>query len=89
MIWQGDALTLGIEYNKIKGEEYKAEVANFDLLHTKEVDLEININDQFIKVPALITKEPLDPLLGRKGIFDHFDILFQEAQEQVTFIEHP
>lgn len=88
MIWQGDALILGLEYKKIKGPETRAEVANLHVIHSKEVRLEIEINDSFIEVPVLISKEPMTPLLGRKGIFDRFEILFQEAKEQVTFIEH-
>lgn len=87
MIWQGDALLLGIDYKTLKGPEITAEVANFDLIHSKKVNLEININDHFLNIPVLITKEKINPLLGRKGVFEKFDVLFQESQQQVTFIK--
>lgn len=80
-----DALRLGIEYKSLKGIESTAELADGHPIHTKKVNLELWIEELHLVIPVLIAKENVEPLLGRKGIFDQFDILFQEVKQQVTF----
>ncbi len=84
MLWQGEALTLGIKYDEIKKPEIRAEVADFDAIIAKETTIELIIEEMHIKIPVLIAKEKVERLLGRKGFFDHFDILFQESKQQIT-----
>lgn len=85
LISRSDGLILDIDYNELQTKEIKVEVANLNFIHTKEVKLFITIEDKDFAIPVLIAKEEVECLLGRKGIFEHFDITFQESQQQVIF----
>jgi len=79
------AALLGLEYNKIESEEIKVEVANLAFMHTKKTNLTLTLEGHNFEIPVLIAKEEAECLLGRKGIFEHFDITFQERNEEVIF----
>lgn len=78
-----DAIFLGVDYNTLSQKEETAEAANMSLIHHKKVRLYITIGTLTIQIPALVTKEPVQSLLGRKGIFDRFDITFTKDQHIV------
>ena len=83
LISQSDALVLGIHYEDIRGQESTAELADLNIIHTKKINLELKIDDITLNIPVLVAKEKVECLLGRKGVFDKFDILFQESKQQV------
>lgn len=85
MIPNSTALVLSLEYEKIDSEEIKVEVANLAFMHTKKTTLTLTLEGHDFEIPVLIAKEEAECLLGRKGIFENFDILFQENQQQIIF----
>ena len=85
LISASEATLIGIDYQKIKSKIVRLEVANMNFIEAKKTFLDIIIYDVSIKIPVLITKEKIDGLLGRKGFFEHFDILFQECRQQMIF----
>lgn len=85
LISQYDAQLLGIKYKNIKQKEIKVEVANLAFIHTKKVSLLLTMEGRDFTIPVLIAREKVESLLGRKGVFEHFDILFQEHNEEVIF----
>lgn len=86
IIPKSDAYLLGVHYEDIKQKEIKLEAANLTLIKAKKVSLVLTIDQYNIAIPVLIAKNNVEPVLGRKGLFEHFDILFQERQQQVVFI---
>lgn len=85
LISRYSAQLLGIHYKDIQAEETQVEVANLALIHTKKVQLILTIESHDINIPVLIANENVSPILGRKGIFENFDVLFQERDKQVVF----
>lgn len=85
LISQYDAALLGIDYKKLKQKEIQVEVANLAFIHTKKMSLILTLEEDDISIPVLISKENVASLMGRKGIFEHFDVLFQERNAQVVF----
>lgn len=85
LIPSSDAMILGLKYSAIEGEEIEVEVANMTILHTKRVGLDITIEDDTFRIPVLVAKEEVERLLGRKGVFDKFDITFREKDKEVVF----
>jgi len=85
IISQYDAARLGIEYDKIESGEKEIEMADLSTMRTKETKALLIINDTEMIIPILVSKNILDPILGRKGVFDAFDILFQQRKNKVTF----
>ena len=88
IISKSDAIALGIDYNHIQCKEKRVEAANMSSIHVKDVRLSLSIDKLSLTVPVLISREYSEALLGRKGIFSRFDILFQENQNQVTFTKN-
>ena len=87
LISSADALLLGLDYQEIRSPETKVEVANMASIHTKKTLLTLTIESLAFKIPVLVAKEEVECLLGRKGVFDQFDILFQEKEGRVVFIQ--
>ena len=85
MISKSYAAVLGLEYAKIKNTEIKVEVANLTFIQAKRTTLILTIEGNDLAIPVLIANEDVECLLGRKGFFENFDILFQENQQQVIF----
>lgn len=85
LISQYDAHLLGINYKNIKQKEIKVEVANLAFIHTKKVSLLLTLEGYDFHIPVLVAREEVESLLGRKGIFEHFDVLFREYNQQVLF----
>lgn len=85
LISQYDAELLGLRYKAIKQKEIKVEVANLAFIRTKKVSLLLTIEGYDFTIPVLIAREGVESLLGRKGIFEHFEVIFQEYNEQVVF----
>ena len=85
LISQSDALLLGIEYKSIKTKEIKVEVANLTYIHAKRTNITITIGNNNFAVPVLVAKEEVERLLGRKGVFDKFDVTFKEKSQEVIF----
>lgn len=84
LIAQSDASLLGIDYQKIKSVEMKVEVANLAVIHAKKTEIQLRIDTIELEIPILIAKEEVECLLGRKGFFYRFNILFQEQKNKVV-----
>ncbi len=80
-----DAFSLGVDYTILLAKETKVEVANSTIIYAKETTFLINIGDSKFQIPVLISKENIEPLLGRKGVFNNFDITFRESAKEVVF----
>ena len=85
MISKSYASLLGVEYDKIKSAEIKVEVANLAFIHAKKTTFILTIEGNDFSVPVLIANEEVECLLGRKGVFEIFDITFQEKQQHLVF----
>jgi len=85
LISESDAMLLGIESKDLLGEKINVEVANLQFLEVHKVDLLITIEGVEIDIPVLISKTECECLLGRKGVFDKFDILFKEKNQECVF----
>ena len=85
IISRSDALFLDIEYDKIGTPEKRLEFGNLAILHAKSTPLTIWIRDEEFTIPVLVVNGNVECTLGRKGVFDNFDILFQERKQQVLF----
>lgn len=86
MISQAKASLIGINYDELNVREETVETANYSCAYTKKIDLEIKIDERRIKIPVFISKQEVGCLLGRRGFFDAFDILFQERLHRVTLM---
>lgn len=85
LISQSDALYLGLEYDEFESEETKVEAANLSFIHTKMALFILTIEGKNFRIPVLVAKEKVEPLLGRRGVFENFDVIFQENRQQVVF----
>lgn len=85
LISKADAFLLGIDYSKLPGKEVRVEVANLTFIHAKQIRLTLTIEGQDFSIPVMIAKEEVERLLGRKGIFENFDITFKELEKEVIF----
>ena len=85
LISQKDAFLLGINYKKIRRKEIKVELANSSSVSAKKIELLLSIENLEFKIPVLIFKKEVDSLLGRKGVFDLFDITFKEREGFIVF----
>lgn len=65
----------------------QVEVANLAFIHTKKTTLTLTIEKENFPVPVLVARENVESLLGRKGLFNKFDVLFKENEEKVVFIK--
>lgn len=83
LISKSDAYVLGIDYKNIKKNEIKVEVANMTFIHGKKINLILIIENIELKIPVFVAKEEIENLLGRKGVFEYFDVLIQERKKQV------
>lgn len=79
MISNTDAGILGLEYNKLQCEEIKVELANMSHIYTKETALTVTIEGNDLIIPVLIAKEEVECLLGRKGVFENFDLVIPSS----------
>lgn len=86
LISQYDARLLGVEYKKIKQKEMQVEVANLAFIHAKKTTFVLNVAGMDIDIPVLVSKENVESLLGRRGLFNNFYILFRENEGEVVFI---
>ena len=84
------ALLLGIDASKpsLKKKIIKVEVANLTFIKAYKIKLQITIKDESLKIQVLVADREVECLLGRKGVFDYFDILFQENKQQMLLIKH-
>jgi predicted aspartyl protease len=85
LISRADAMYLGIEYSRIRQKEINAEVANCTPMRTKLVRLSMEIGGRNFLVPVLVASGQVGCLLGRIGVFEHFDVLFREREQEVIF----
>ena len=85
LISRSDAILLGINYNKIKADTIKVNMANLDQISARKTRVKITIGDHEFKIPILVAYEQVEPLLGRKGVFEHFEVIFKEAEQMVVF----
>ena len=85
MISSSYAEALGLKYEDIESKEIKVDLANNSFIHTKEAPFTMTIEGKDLTIPVLIANEELEPLLGRKGVFENYDITFQEHQQRVIF----
>lgn len=87
IIPQSDAEILGINYENIKSKEIIIEAANLTKIRTKEVRLTITIRDISFTIPVLISEKEVERLIGRKGLFDKFEITFKQKLNKVVLKE--
>lgn len=85
LISKSDAQLLGIDYLGIDSQEITVEVANLSVIHAKRTSVKMILDSEEFVVPVLVAREDVERLLGRKGIFDSFDVLFQEKVGRVVF----
>lgn len=85
LIPKSAATLLGIDYNKIPKEKTNIETANLQSFSAKRTELYLKLNHVRLKIPVLIYEEEIECLLGRKGVFERFDITFRENQQKVIF----
>ena len=83
LISKSHAVLLGIDLKKLKTD--KVELANLSFIKVYKSRLSITINNTALIIPVLIADEEVECLLGRKGVFEHFEVLFQENKSLVTF----
>lgn len=85
LISKSDAMIFGLDYDKLVTEEEEIDAANDTKFLAKKVRLLITINDEEFMAPVFIAKNQVQPLLGRKGVFDRYEIIFREREEMVIF----
>lgn len=85
LISERDSLLLGVDYSQLPSPELELTLANDACMRAKKMPVSMQIAGRRIKVPTYIAKGDFDPLLGRSGVFEHFDILFQERLQRVVF----
>lgn len=86
LISRYDAQLLGLVYNKMKQKEIKVEVADLTFIRAKKVSLVMSIEGHDFKIPVLVAKKSVESLIGRKGLFDNFDVIFKEREQQIVFV---
>ena len=90
LISKSDAAVLGLDYEKIRSKETEHTAANLSPIHGKMAKILITLignKDEEIEfdIPVFVTREEVECLLGRKGIFEKFEILFREKEQEVIF----
>lgn len=78
---------LDIDYKTIRSSEIHLEAADMRTIKGKKVHLVIKIGGKNILTPVFIANQVVENLLGRRGIFDHYEITFKEKSKQVVFKE--
>jgi predicted aspartyl protease len=83
LISRSYASLLGIKYNELKSETEKVEIANLETINARKTRINIEIDGENFDIPILIANGEVEALLGRKGVFDRYEVTFQEAEQQV------
>jgi len=83
-ISKSHAAQIGINYEHLDTKEENIEMVNFQSVHGKKSMATLSFRGFEKEIPILICKEAASPLLGRKGSFEMFDILFEERKMQIT-----
>ena len=87
LVSRSSAFSIGLDYSKISSPEIKIEVASLATIMTKKVELIMTIEGRNLLIPILIANQEVENLLGRKGIFDYYDVTFQQREGRVIFTE--
>lgn len=85
MISKSSAILLGVNLTRLKKQKTKVELANLSFINTYKVKLTITIEGVNLKIPVLIADDEVECLLGRKGVFDYFDVMFKEKEKVIIF----
>jgi predicted aspartyl protease len=85
VISSSDAYLLGLDTSQIKNKPLQVEVANLTHIKAFETQMHIYIDSKPITIPLLVAEGEVECLLGRKGIFDFYDVLISNRQQKVTF----
>ena len=85
LISRSDAMIFGLDYDKLTTKEEELDAANETKFLAKKARLLITINGEEFRAPAFISKNQVQPLLGRKGVFDRYEIIFRESEQKVIF----
>ena len=85
LIPKSAATILGVDYDKIPNQKTKIETANLQSIRAKKTELLFIMSNIKFKIPVLICEAEVECLLGRKGIFENFDITFKEKDREVIF----
>jgi predicted aspartyl protease len=83
LISKSFASLLGIQYAKIKSETVKVETASLDKINARKTKIHIKIGDDKFEIPIFVANDEVEALLGRKGVFDRYEVVFQETKQQV------
>jgi len=88
LISKSDAAVLGLDYEKIRSNETTHTSANLSPIHGKMAKMLITLivsKDKEIEfeIPVFVTREEVECLIGRKGVFDRFEITFKEKEQKV------
>lgn len=81
------AAFLDIDYKDIRSAEVYLEAADMRTIKGKKIHLVIKIGSKNILAPVFIANQVVENLLGRHGIFDHYEITFKEKDMQIIFKE--
>ncbi len=85
LIPKSAAIMLGLNYKKLSTTEGTVEASNHTYIKTKTSHLHLTIDTVSIKIPVLVCEEEIECILGRKGVFENFEITFREKQQEVVF----
>lgn len=88
MLAASDAAFFGIDYDRLGVSKQDVELADSTCIQAKEVTLLLEMDSFTLSVPFLVTREYVQPLMGRRGVFDAFDVLFQQRGQRVLFRKH-
>lgn len=80
-------ILIDLDYKDIPGPEVNLEMANSSFFKAKQMNFVIKICGGNVLAPVYVVNQVIENLLGRRGIFEHFDITFQETKQQVIFKE--
>lgn len=81
LISKSYAALLGIYVDNLQAEITEVEIANLTFVKTYKLNVKITLRDEVFILPILIANEEVECLLGRKGVFEYFDVLFQEKKQ--------
>ncbi len=74
------ASLLGIDYECLESKPIETEAINGSSLFVKESKVFIEIGGVDFRIPVWIADRHIMTVLGRRGVFDRFDLIFQERK---------
>lgn len=85
LIANSHAISLCLNYDEISNPEITLKVANHQQMKGKQIRLVFTLENINFDIPVVVTKQEVECLLGRTGVFEPFNVIFQESKRQVIF----